>query len=116
MKLRSGKVTLVEEKPVWRCTSDGHDVEDIIALRHERLDQPDLHPLLTCVMRDRRVLQPLPSLEASRAYHADQMAHLPDRYKTLHYGETYPVRLSAALEITQQQIEMAIREGAAPVQ
>jgi nicotinate phosphoribosyltransferase len=115
MKLSSGKATLVEEKQVWRCTSDSHDVEDIIALRHERLDQPDLHPLLTSVMRDRRVLQPLPSLKASRAYHADQMARLPEPYKTLHHGETYPVRLSAALENTQQQVEMAIREDAAPV-
>jgi nicotinate phosphoribosyltransferase len=116
MKLSSGKVTLVEEKQVWRCTSAGQEVEDIIALRHERLDQPGVHPLLTGVMHDRRVLQPLPSLEASRAYHADQMAHLPDRYKTLPNGETYPVRLSAALESAQQQVEMAIREDSAPVQ
>jgi GMP synthase-like glutamine amidotransferase len=61
------------------------------------------------------VLQPLPSLKASRAYHADQMARLPEPYKTLHHGETYPVRLSAVLENTQQQVEMAIREDAAPV-
>ncbi|MDH3599895.1 MAG: nicotinate phosphoribosyltransferase [Candidatus Tectomicrobia bacterium] len=115
MKLSSGKVTLVEEKQVWRCTRDARDVEDIIALRHERLDQPALHPLLNSVMRDSRVLQPLPSLEASRAYHAEQMGRLPEHYKTMHNGETYPVRLSAALDRTQQQVEMTLREGATQV-
>ncbi len=35
-----GKATLVEEKQVWRYTSDGQDAEDIIALRCEKLDVP----------------------------------------------------------------------------
>lgn len=115
MKLSSGKVTLVEEKQIWRCTRQGRDVEDLIALRHERLGQPNLRPLLESVMRDSRVLQPLPSLEAARAYHAEQMSCLPDLYKTLDSGEPYPVRLSDTLNDTQQQVEMAIRETIAGV-
>ncbi len=112
MKLSSGKTTLVEEKQVWRCASAGQDVEDIIALRCERLDQPDAQALLTCMMQDSRVAQPLPSLDASRAYHAEQMAHLPMSYKRLDSGEPYPVRLSTALARKQQEVETAIRQEA----
>jgi nicotinate phosphoribosyltransferase len=109
MKLSSGKATLVEEKQVWRCTSDGQDVADIIALRGEKLNQPDAHPLLTCVMQTGHVVQLLPCLEASRVYHAEQMARLPISYKRLDVEAPYPVELSAALASTQQAVEAAIQ-------
>lgn len=109
MKLSAGKVTLVEEKQVWRRTRAGQDVADIIALRHEKLDEPDAHPLLTCAMQAGHLAQPQPCLEASRAYHAEQMARLPSVYKRLDHAASYPVRLSPTLDRTQQAVEAATR-------
>jgi nicotinate phosphoribosyltransferase len=116
MKLSSGKATLVEEKQVWRCTSDGQDVEDIIALRREKLEQPEAHPLLTCVMQASRMAQPQPSLDASRAYHAEQIARLPMAYQQLDHEVSYPVRLSTGLVQRQQETEKAFQQDAKSAQ
>ena len=109
MKLSSGKATLVEEKQVWRCTCAEQDLADIIALRHENLDRSDARPLLTCVMQAGRLTKPLPDLDASRTYHAEQIARLPLAYRQLEPGASYPVALSPELERAQREAEAAIR-------
>ncbi len=111
MKLSPGKVTLVEEKQVWRCTTDGQDTEDVIGLRHEDLDLPQSQPLLQCVVRDGHLTQPLPSLEASRTVHAEQLAALPADTRLLEGQGHYPVRLSPGLGTLQQEIEYTLKQG-----
>jgi len=110
MKLSSGKATLVEEKQVWRCTSNGQDVEDIIALRREKLERPEAHALLTGVMQAGQVAQPQPSLDASRAHHTEQIARLTIVYKQLDQAALYPVRLSTDLARRQQEAEIALQQ------
>lgn len=110
MKLSPGKVTLVDEKQVWRRTSNGQYVEDIMALRGERLDVPDAQPLLERVMYGGKATEPRPSLTRARARHADQMARLPAGVRQLRDGAHYPVCLSAALGRLQQQVETALAQ------
>jgi nicotinate phosphoribosyltransferase len=110
MKLSPGKATLVEAKQVWRHTVDGQYVEDIIALRHEALEQPDAQPLLHCVMRAGQLVEPRPTLAAARVWHAAEMAHLPECYRRVRGGEGYPVRLSVGLAARQRQVEAALQE------
>ena len=111
MKLSTGKVTLVDEKQVWRRTSHDQFLEDIIALRHEPLDRADAHPVLQCVMRAGATVEPRPSLTEARTRHADEMARLPATFRQLRDGTHYPVRLSTALEHLQHQVETALEQG-----
>jgi nicotinate phosphoribosyltransferase len=110
MKLSVGKATLVEDKQVWRRTVDGQYAEDIIALRHEALELPDVQPLLQYVMRAGQIVEPRPTLAAARARHATEMAHLPVPYRRVQDGEVYPVRLSAGLAARQRQVEAALQQ------
>lgn len=114
MKLSTGKSTLIDDKQVWRRTVNGYYVEDIIALRHETLELPGAVPLLQHVMRAGQSLPPRPDLAAARQCHAAEMTHLPEPYRRLQGGETYPVRLSDALTTRQQQVETALRQGGVP--
>ena len=111
MKLSPGKTTLVEEKQVWRCTNNGQEVEDIIALRRETLERPDAHTLLTRVMQAGQVAQSQLSLDDSRAYHTEQMACLPMAFKQLDQSIRYPVSLSTALARRQQEAETALQQN-----
>jgi nicotinate phosphoribosyltransferase len=110
MKLSTGKVTLVNEKQIWRRSSAGHYIEDSIALRHEAMAMPDAVPLLQHVMRAGQAVQPLPDLAEARQRHADAMAHLAAPYLRLHGGEEYPVRLSPGLAALQHRVETALRQ------
>lgn len=115
MKLSPGKVTLVEDKQVWRRSVAGQYVEDTIALRHETLAAPDTRPLLQHVMRAGRTLMPQPSLAESRQHHASEMACLAEPCKRLQGGAVYPVQLSAALATLQHQVESALQHQYGPV-
>ncbi len=110
MKLSTGKVTLVDDKQVWRRTVDGQYVEDIIALRHESLASSTTTPLLQQVMHAGKTVQPQPSLAAARQRHATAMTHLAEPYKRLQGGEAYPVHLSPALAALQQQVASALQQ------
>jgi nicotinate phosphoribosyltransferase len=110
MKLSTNKRTLVDAKQIWRCTIDGQYASDVIALRHERLQQPDVQPLLEPILQAGRLVTPLPGLAAARARHAQEMARLPGAYQRIIAGETYPVRLSAVLTAQQQECETALRQ------
>ncbi len=111
MKLSASKVTLVDDKQIWRRTVDDVDVEDIIALRDEAVTLPGARPLLQPVLRDGRLVAPLPSLQEARTRHADAMARLPEACRRLKDGEPYPVRLSPGLLALQTEVETALRQG-----
>jgi hypothetical protein len=109
MKLSTGKVTLVDDKQVWRRTADGHYVEDIIALREESLELPDAQPLLQWAMRAGKTVEPRPTLQEARQRHAVERTRLAEPQQRLRGGEPYPVHLSAGLATRQHQVETALR-------
>lgn len=110
MKLSTGKVTLVDDKQIWRRTMDGYYVEDSIALRDEAREIPGAEPLLQCVMRSGQVVEPRPALEAAWQRHAAEMVRLAEPYRRLQGGEPYPVQLSKALATRQRQVGTALRQ------
>ena len=105
LKLSTGKVTLADEKQVYRLKDgDGMFAEDIIALRDE--PSPNgAEPLLTTVMEGGRILQPLPGLEEVRQTFHEESPMLPSQYKALRDPPSYPVRLSAGLRRLQEDAE-----------
>jgi nicotinate phosphoribosyltransferase len=101
-KLSTGKATLAGEKQVWRCLDErGQFAGDIITRRDEPPPEPGAEPLLVCVMRDGRAVEPYPSLETLRSRFQADFARLDSRYKRILDPEHYPVSLSRALEELQ---------------
>ena len=109
MKLSTGKVTLADQKQIWRSFDDHKLMRgDVIALREEALSQGV--PLLHKVMENGAPLHSLPSLEDSRAHFSRQFALLPEAYKALANPPQYPVSLSPGLAERQAQVEAALHE------
>lgn len=109
MKLSPGKVTLVDDKQIWRRLVAEHYVEDIIALRHETFAFSEAEPLCQSVMHAGKVVSPQPTLTAARQRQAGEMRRLPEPHRRLRDGVTYPVRLSEALALRQRQVEAALQ-------
>ena len=96
MKLSEGKVTLPGRKQVYRFKdAQGKFKKDTIALANEKVDG---EPLLMKVMEKGKVTYDFPSLSEIRAAAAENLALLPDRYKTVTGASEYPVSLSPNLE------------------
>jgi nicotinate phosphoribosyltransferase len=107
MKLSTGKVTLVDQKQVWRQVNDqGLLARDVIALRDEAL--PGAAPLLQPVMRHGAILPPRPTLREARQHFQRQFALLPEPYKDLTRPAPYPVALSPGLRELQTRVEQGI--------
>jgi nicotinate phosphoribosyltransferase len=109
MKLSSGKVTLVEQKQVWRSfDAQGAMAQDVIARRDETGFTGS--PLLKPMMAGGKIIGPLPGLNDCRDYFQTQFAQLPEMYKRLENPARYPVSLSAGLQELQSQVEQRIRQ------
>ncbi len=109
LKLSTGKVTLADQKQVWRSFDDHKLMRgDVISLREEALSQGV--PLLHKVMENGAPLQALPGLEESRDYFSRQFALLPESYKALANPSRYPVSLSPGLAEQQARLEAALHE------
>ncbi len=99
-KLSPGKVTLAGQKQVFRYLDDqGRYQKDVIGCRDETI--PGTRPLLTAVMRAGRRQQPANTLEEIRRRFEAQAACLPERFKTIHRHEAYPVTVSPRLHALQ---------------
>jgi nicotinate phosphoribosyltransferase len=108
MKLSSGKVTLVDQKQVFRFfDQQGAMARDTIALRRESI--PGGTPLLQPVMAGGRITRPLPTLEESRDYFTAQFARLPQVHKVLQDPTPYPVSLSPGLQDLQSRVAQQVR-------
>ncbi len=95
MKLSEGKVTLPGRKQVYRFKdAQGKFKKDTIALTDEKVDG---EPLLMKVMEKGEVTYDFPSLSEIRAAAAENLALLPDKYKTVTGAAEYPVALSPNL-------------------
>lgn len=108
LKLSTDKVSLAGEKQVYRHNdSRGMFVEDVIALREESLPNEG-EPLLTKVMERGRILPGSPTLDEARQRFQMEFDRLPERYKVLTNGPTYPVRLSPGLHHLQTQLQRQV--------
>ncbi len=113
LKLSAGKVTLPDEKQVFRRLEGDKFLEDIIALRDESPD--DGVPMLEQVMRAGRLTKPLPSLTEVRERFQDQFRRLDDRHKAIKDPTEYPVHLSPRLQALWRRLEQQVaREELAP--
>jgi nicotinate phosphoribosyltransferase len=110
LKLSTGKVSLVDEKQVYRL-SDAHGMisGDVIALRAEA-PPPKGEALLTRVMEGGRITAPLLSLEEVRSRFREEFDRLPERYKALGETPDYPVGLSSRLDALQKRTEQQALE------
>ena len=106
LKLSTGKVSLADEKQVFRLwDSDGRLRGDVIGLAGEQLPEPGAEALLETFMEDGSVVKPLPSLDEMRDRFQEDFTALDDRFKALKKASKYPVRLSLSLRKLQQTME-----------
>jgi nicotinate phosphoribosyltransferase len=109
MKLSKDKITLPGRKQVYRFTNgDGTYKKDTITLADEAAVG---EPLLVKVMAKGKLTIKLPSLEQIRAYTAENMAKLPQKYKTLTNAPTYPVELSQKLQTLTETLKAQIAKN-----
>ena len=106
LKLSTGKISLPDEKQVFRLRDDrGKFTQDIVALRDERLQSPSLEddgstaaePLLQKMMEGGRIINPMPSLEEIRDRFKKDFESLEDRFKALRDPPRYKVTRSPFL-------------------
>jgi nicotinate phosphoribosyltransferase len=109
LKLSTGKVSLADEKQVFRLRdSDSRLRGDVIGLADEPLPEPGAEALLESFMEKGRLVKPLPSLHEMRERFQGDFAALDDRFKCLRRANKYPVRLSRSLRRLQQATEREV--------
>jgi len=110
MKLSQAKATYPYRKQVWRSyADDGNFLGDLIGIAHES-DLPG-ETLMQPVMRNGKVIAPLPSLAETQKYARQQIQSLPEIYKALTAPQTYPVRYSQKLEMCRQELLAGKAQG-----
>ena len=106
LKLSTGKVSLADEKQVFRLwDSDGQARGDVIGLADEPLPEPSAEALLEAFMEEGRLVRPLPSLDELRERFQRDFFALDDRFKSLKKARKYPVKLSRDLRRLQDTME-----------
>jgi len=99
-KRSPGKVTLAGRKQVFRRRDEqGFYRKDLIGCRDETVH--DSRPLLTPVMHAGRRLHPVTPLADIRRQCENHLACLPERYKSIHRYDAYPVIVSPRLASLQ---------------
>jgi nicotinate phosphoribosyltransferase len=100
-KLSPGKATLAGEKQVFRVIDhQGSYLEDNIGLRDDEID--DAAPLLESVMKNGKIVYPLPSLQDIRNRFRINFSALNVKYKSMHDTVAFPVKLTPRLAKLQE--------------
>jgi nicotinate phosphoribosyltransferase len=108
-KRSEGKATWPGRKQVYRrFAPDGRFAADALALEHEPAPG---NPLLAPVMRGGRLLAPLPTLAASRAHAAREVAALPEPLRSLDAQPPYEVEVSEALRALAAEVDARAELG-----
>ena len=105
MKLSAGKRTYPAAKQVWRVFDSrdaGQAVRDVVGLAGEP-GPSDGAPLLSCVVRAGRRVQPQRPINEIRQTCQDAVARLPDRVRRYRDAAVYPV-------VQQDDLERLARE------
>ncbi len=112
LKLSTGKVSLADEKQVFRLRdADGRLRGDVIGLSEEPPPAPGAEPLLETFMEGGRLVRPLPAIEELRDRFRREFAALDDRYKAVRNPAKYPVRLSRRLRRLQRELTARLEQG-----
>jgi nicotinate phosphoribosyltransferase len=102
IKLSPGKKTYPHAKQVHRSRDGiGRFVSDVVTRWDE---QAEGEPLLVPLIQGGKLMKPLPSLEAMRAYCGEQLAALPEELRELDTVAAYPVSCSAALAADERRL------------
>ena len=103
VKLSQDKQTLAGRKQVFRRYADsGEMVEDVIALRDEKLE--GMEPLLVPVMKGgERIARPM-RLEKIRKHAAESLSRLPSSLRALRDVTPYPVHQSESVRGLQSKL------------
>lgn len=109
-KFSEQKTTYPGRKQVWRFRdSQGKFRDDMIACESESF--PDAEPLLRCVMRQGKRIEPSPPLPQVQEYAAGEVRKIPDAFTRMREPGRYPVsfsrRLQSLLELVRQQVQGA---------
>ncbi len=110
LKLSAGKESWPGKKQVFRLRDDGGKYSgDVVALRGEQ--RPDGEALLKQVMLGGNVVDRLPTLEDSRSLCRDELARLPEVYKTIADPAVYPVSFSEGLRTLGEKLRQRVTGG-----
>lgn len=102
IKRSEGKATYPYAKQVYRRSgADGVFRGDVVAREGEPCDG---EPLLTPVLRQGRLIDPLPGVEESRTRCRRQLEHLPAESLRLEAFPAYPVHISDGLEMALRSL------------
>ena len=101
-KQSEGKRTLAGKKQVFRQTdAGGRFIGDIIGTRDETMDNATA--LLKPVMKNGRLVGPMPPLSDIRVNFSKNFKRLDDCYKRLENADSYPVAVSDRLKALQEK-------------
>jgi hypothetical protein len=108
MKLSTGKITLVDEKQIFRVLdSDGRFKTDIIGLRDDYVE--GARCMLRQVMKQGHLVGEQPTLPEIQRHFLEEFENLGEKYKVLKDNvKDYPVELSPRLQELQNRIEHQI--------
>jgi len=106
---RQPKVKRSKRKRTYPCAKqifrhigkNGKFIRDTIGLADESLSG---ERLIVPVIKNGRLLKPLPEINQLRERAMSQLASLPEKYKKLQRPDRYPVRISKALEQLRRSI------------
>ena len=107
MKLSEGKRSYPGRKQVWRVYERGQAAHDLIGTSDEAGPAGGA-PLLQRVVRDGRRVGPSPPLVEMRAGTRSALAQLSPAVTRLEDPETYPVKISQALETLTRRVAEAV--------
>ena len=111
LKLSPGKISLPEEKQVFRMRNmDGTFNRDVISLVDESPPSGNSEALLDTFMRAGSVVRQIPLLEDARNNFQEDIESLEGRFKLLSSPSEYPVELSDKLLGLQKGLEKDIRQ------
>ena len=108
LKLSAGKETLVDEKQIYRFVENGRLKKDVIALRHEPIEEGE--PILQPVMREGKRVSPSDSLEEIRERFFEEFLKLDEELKELEPKKEFPIELSPGLRKLQERVTYKILE------
>ena len=112
LKLSTGKVSLADEKQVFRLRDDeGRLRGDVIGLSDETPPESGAEPLLETFMENGEMLAPPPAIEELRERFRIEFAALDDRFKVVKNPAKYPVRLSSRLRRLQRDLTTQLEQG-----
>ena len=112
LKLSTGKISLADEKQVFRLRDDeGRLRGDVIGLSDETPPESGAEPLLETFMENGEMLAPPPAIEELRERFRIEFAALDDRFKVVKNPAKYPVRLSGRLRRLQRDLTAQLEQG-----